>query len=124
MSYRQQQVVSQIERVLGEIFIQQGKTWGINLISINDIVISSDLSRAKIWVSFIGEKNQPAAFKNLQNKAKQIQSLFYKKIILRQVPKLFWFLDQNPDKDCRIEGILDDIKKTQTKDSGIQEPDS
>ena len=75
MNHRHQKLVSQIQRILGEIFIQEGKTWGVNLISVNDIVMSSDLSKANVWVSFIGEKNQTAAFKNLSKHLKEVQIL-------------------------------------------------
>lgn len=115
MKHRHQKLQSQIQRILGEIFIQEGKTWGVNLISINDIVMSSDLSEAKVWVSFIGEKNQAAAFKNLSKRLKAIQSLFYKKLAVRHVPKLIWQLDEDPTRRYRIEEILDDISRSQNK---------
>jgi ribosome-binding factor A len=115
MNHRHQKLVSQIQRILGEIFVQEGKAWGVNLISINDIVMSSDLSEAKVWVSFIGEKNQEGAFKNLSKRFKAVQSLFYKKLAMRHVPKLAWQLDEDPTKHYRIEEILDDISRSQNK---------
>lgn len=113
MSHRLDRVKSQIERILGEIFVKEGPSFGIGLISINDIVISRDLSHAKVWVSFIGEQNQSAAFDRLVSNARTIQTLLYQKLSIKKVPKISWQIDEDPDRSHRIEGILDDIRRSQ-----------
>jgi len=119
MSHRHHKLLSQTQRILGEIFVQEGKAWGVNLISVNDIVMSSDLSEAKVWVSFIGEKDQTFAFNNLSKRFKAIQNLFYKKLATRRAPKLVWQLDDDPTKHYRIEKILDDISRSQDKNPPV-----
>jgi len=119
MSLRLKRVKSQLQRILGEIFSKKGLDFGVGFISINDILISRDLSQAKIWVSFTGVKNQEAIFKRLTRKSKLIQSLVYKKLLMKRAPKLLWYLDKDPQQRYKIESILDDIKSSQDKDSKI-----
>ncbi len=119
MNLRLQRVKSQLQRILGEIFIKEGSGFGVGFISINDILISRDLSQAKIWVSFTGEKNQETIFKRLTKKSKLIQSLLYKKLLMKRVPKILWYLDKDPQQRYKVESILDDIKSSEDKDSKI-----
>ncbi|OGB74022.1 ribosome-binding factor A [candidate division Kazan bacterium RBG_13_50_9] len=118
--HRIERIQSQLERILGEIFIKEGPAFGIGLVSINGIVVSQDLSYAKVLISFIREPNQQAAFDKLVRHANEIQTLLYKRLLIRKVPKLSWQLDLDPNESLRIEKILDDIRNDQKPDSGIQ----
>ncbi len=119
MAHRLEKIESQMRRVLGEIFMKKGSVFDIGLISINDIVISRDLSNAKIWVSFLGEGDHRATFKRLLKSARTIQSLFYKQMPIKRVPKLRWNFDSDPTERFKMEQILDDIKRNQTEDPGV-----
>lgn len=115
MNLRLEKVKSQLRRVLGNIFISKGKDFGIDFVSINDILISRDLSTAKIWVSFTSKTDQQKSFNNLIKNARTIQSLLYKQFVIKKVPKIKWQLDTDLDLECRIEKILDDIKRPEDK---------
>ena len=120
MSRRLEKIGSQMKRILGEIFIKKSSDFDIGLISIDDIVISRDLSQAKVWVSFIGKEDRRTSFKHLLKNTREIQSLFYKQMPIKRVPKIQWQLsDDNLDDRIRMEQLLDDIKRDQTKDSGV-----
>lgn len=111
MSLRLEKVKSQLRRILGNIFMSKSKDFGIDFVSINDILVSRDLSTAKIWVSFTKQTDQQRSFNNLINNSKTIQSLLYKNFVIKKVPKIKWQLDTDSNLECRIEKILDDIKK-------------
>lgn len=119
MSRRLEKISSQIKRTLGEIFIKKSSDFGIGLISIDDIVISRDLSQAKIWVSFLNKEDRGTSFKRLLKNTKEIQSLLYKQMAIKRVPKIHWQLGDTLDDRIRIEELLDDIKRDQTEDSGV-----
>lgn len=119
MSRRLEKIESQMKRILGEIFIKKSSDFDIGLISIDDIVISRDLSQAKIWVSFIGKGERGTSFKRLLKNTREIQSLLYKQMSMKRVPKVQWQLADNLDGRIRIEQILDDIKEDQAEDSGV-----
>lgn len=111
MSLRLEKVKSQLRRILGDIFINKSKDFDIDFISINDILISRDLSTVKILVSFANKTDQQRSFNNLIKNSQTIQSLLYKQFVIKKVPKIKWQLDKGLDLEHRIEKILDDIKK-------------
>jgi len=115
MNLRLEKVKSQLKRILGNIFINKGKDFGIDFVSINDILISRDLSSAKVWVSFASKTDQQGSFNNLIKNSKAIQSLLYKQFVIKKVPKIQWQLDSDFDLEHRIEKILDDIKRPEDK---------
>jgi len=119
MSFRLEKVKSQLKRILGNTFVHKSGDFGIGMVSINDIVVSRDLSSAKVWVSFLNQPNQEAAFKKLLKQTKEIQSTLYQELPIKKVPKIIWQLDVDPDASNRIESILDDIKRTETSDPEI-----
>ena len=82
-------------------------------------MISRDLGSAKVWVSFLNQADQQIAFRNLIKHTKDIQSLLYKDFPIKRVPKIVWQLDEDPDSKHKIEAILDDIKRSDNKDSEI-----
>ena len=63
MSHRIARIQSELERILGEFFLKEGRGFGIGMVSVNGILVSSDLSGAKVLVSFIGEQHPESAFK-------------------------------------------------------------
>lgn len=108
-------VVSQIERLLAQIFHRPEIDLGEGLVTVNDIVVSRDLASAKVWVSFT--HNPEANFKKLLAQSGAIQTQLYKSLPIRKVPKIIWQLWTDPGSGYRIDRILDDIKRTQNQDS-------
>jgi len=111
MSDRVLKVQEQIRRLLAQLLLREGN-FGVGMVSINDILVSRDLSTAKILVSFIAEKDQPAAFKRLLRHAHKLQTHLYKNLPVKKVPKIIWLLDGQPDATYQIEKLLDDISST------------
>lgn len=116
MGYRIERIKSELERILAEIFLKEGGSLGIGMISINGILVSSDLSYAKVLVSFIGEQNPEAAFKKLTQHTKKIQTFTFRRLQIRKVPKLEFELDRDPEGAYRIDQVLDDLNRSKTKD--------
>ena len=91
----------------------------IGIISINDILVSQDLSMVKVWVSFIAEPDQDTAFQKLLRQKNAIQTFLYKNFPVKKVPKIIWQLDTEPDATYRVEKLLDDIQSTSSQDPGL-----
>ncbi len=116
MNLRLEKVKSQLRRILADIFITKGKDFGIDFISINDILISRDLSSAKVWVSFAKQSDSQRSFNGLIKNSKAIQSLLYKQFVIKKIPKIQWQLSTDLDLEFKVEQILDDIKRPKDKD--------
>jgi len=122
MNYRIPKVQHQINRILSEVLLKERDALGVGIVSINDILVSRDLSTVKVLVSFIAEVNQQKAFQKLLRNTNKIQTHLYKNFPVKKVPKIIWQLDNNPDAAYRIEKILDDIKSTTGEDRDISSP--
>lgn len=101
---------------MAETFLKEGRNFGIGMVSINGILVSSDLSYAKVLVSFIGEQNPEAAFKKLIRHAKEIQTTVFRRLQIKKVPRLELALDKDPEGAYRIDKVLDDLHRPKTKD--------
>ena len=119
MYKRIDRIKSELERILGEFFIKEGRSLGIGMVSVNGILVSSDLSYAKILVSFIGEQNPEAAFKKLTKHLRDIQTFAFRRLQIRKVPKLEFELDRDPEGAYRIDKLLDDLDRTENKDPDV-----
>jgi ribosome-binding factor A len=119
MYKRVERIKSELERILGEFFLKEGRGFGIGMVSVNGILVSSDLSSAKVLVSFIGEQHPEAAFKKLIQHGREVQTFVFRRLLIRKVPKLMFELDQDPAGAYRIDQLLDDIDRPKTKDPNI-----
>lgn len=119
MSHRIERIRSELERILGEFFLKEGRGFGIGMVSVNGILVSSDLSYARVLISFIGEQHPEAAFKKLMKHIKEAQTFVFHRLQIRKVPKLEFELDQDPTGAYRIDQLLDDIDRPKNKDSAV-----
>ncbi|MBN2585131.1 30S ribosome-binding factor RbfA [Patescibacteria group bacterium] len=119
MSHRIARIQSELERLLGEFLLKEGRGYGIGMVSVNGILVSSDLSSAKVLISFIGEQHPEAAFKKLLRHGREIQTFVFRRLQIRKVPKLMFELDSDPAGAYRMDQLLDDIDRSKNKDSDV-----
>ena len=112
MSYRLPKVEQHIRRVLSEFLLKERDHLGIGIVSINGILVSRDLSSARILVSFIAEPDQQQAFHKLMRHAREMQTHLFRNFQVKKVPKIIWELDLDPASAYKIEKLLDDISPT------------
>lgn len=120
-NYRLEKVQQQIRRILSEVLLKEKDSFGIGIVSINDILVSRDLSTAKVLISFIAETDQEGAFQKLIRRAGTIQTHLYRNFPVKKVPKIIWLLDKEPDSAYRIEKLLDDIHSTTGENRDLPE---
>lgn len=124
MNRRLAKVQAQIRRILSEMLLKERDSFGVGIVSINDILVSRDLNTVKVWVSFIAEKNQEAAFKKLLRYTNPIQTYLFRNFPVKKVPKITWQLDTEPDATYRIDKLLDDIQPTSGPDQHFSQSDT
>lgn len=124
MNLRLAKVQAQIRRILSEVLLKERDNFGVGIVSINDILVSRDLNTVKVWVSFIAEPNQAAAFKKLLRQNNSIQTYLFRNFPVKKVPKITWQLDIAPDATYRIDKLLDDINPTPRKGRHISQSDA
>ena len=111
-SNRQKKVARLIQKDLSEIFLYKSKDHyqGI-MITITHVLISKDLSVAKVYLSIFPDTNKQNLFKeiNAQKNSIKHELSFKLKHQMRKTPDLLFFLDNSLDHYETINHLLKDI---------------
>ena len=114
---RQQTVSRQLQRDVSEMFQNELRALaGGCLISVTDVWISQDLEQAKVYISIFPKEHEQEIFENIQSKGKEIRYQLGKRVRhqLRLVPELLFRLDQSLDEVEKLEGLLAQIKHSES----------
>ncbi len=108
-SQRQRKVARLIQKEIGDILQQDKKgIVGNHLVSVMDVKISTDLSVAKIYLSFMMVENKENVFNQINDHKSEIRNLLGKNIgkQVRRVPELIFYKDEVEEQAIRLEEIL------------------
>lgn len=119
MSIRTEKVASVVKKALADPInnFARANTQG-SLVTITSVVLSKDLSIAKIYLSIFGGKNSPLGILALiEDNAREIRSELAHKVHLKSVPELKFFLDDTLDQMEHIQKLID---KSKSDDNSIE----
>ena len=101
-----------VHRYVSEIVQFELKDPKVGFVTITDAEVTSDLSYAKIYVSFLGKQERAqAGLRALERSKGYIRSLLGKKLSTRKVPELIFVLDDSLERGNRIDRILEELNK-------------
>jgi ribosome-binding factor A len=113
MSIRTERVANVIKEGIANIL--EREFTGAGLITVTDVRVSDDLKNAKIYISvFLTEGKKEDVIKKLNFEKKQIKFALGKKIYLKYMPEIYFYLDESIDKAERIENIFKQIHKDES----------
>jgi ribosome-binding factor A len=105
-------VNSQIKKEISDIIQKDTEISRGLLVSVTQVLMTKDLRFGKIFVSIYGDgKNKNEIFNNIQKAKKNIRWELGKKIKLRYVPELKFFLDDSIEYGSKITKLLNQINK-------------
>ncbi len=111
MSKRNFRLAGEIKRDLVEIFMTESKNPIINgMVSITDLELSPDGSVAKVYVSKLGnaqERNE--LLEALEQSKGFLRTALSKRLQVRNVPELRFYLDESLEYGAKIEKIIKDL---------------
>ena len=116
---RQKQVAVEITKELNEIFLKmQLNMQDGGMISISSVKVTPDLYEARIYLSFFQVKDEEEVLKKFISRTSEIRGQLGNRMRhqLRVIPQLTFYKDDTLDYVFKIEKILDDLKKDETKD--------
>lgn len=112
MSTKNEKIAELIKRNISEIIQFELKDPKIGFITITDCSVTSDLSYAKLYVSFLGQNaRREAGMKALERSKGYLRSELSKKMSTRKVPELIFQLDDALERGNKIEKIIADMNK-------------
>jgi ribosome-binding factor A len=108
-SKRQQKVARQIQKDLSDIFQKDGRSWFNNaFITVTIVRMSPDLGLARIYLSFLLDKNKDLLMEQIQEKSRHIRQLLGQRVRhqLRIVPELLFFEDDTAAYAAKIDALF------------------
>ncbi|MDB2388579.1 30S ribosome-binding factor RbfA [Alphaproteobacteria bacterium] len=82
-----------------------------NNVTITEVNVSPDLKNAKVFIMPLGGEHQNEVVENLNKVTGRIKKLISSSIKLRQMPKLYFKIDNSFENAKNIENILKNLKK-------------
>lgn len=117
---RSARVASQMQKELA-IILQQGiKDPRIGFITVNEVELSKDLARAKVYITALGAdtEGQKNNISWLNDAAPYIRSEMGKRMRLRNVPYIKFYYDNSFEKGMRVSELLAEPKPVQDTSEG------
>lgn len=110
MKVKAEKISGIIQKEVSEIIQFTLKDPKIGFITITDVTVTGDLSIAKVYVSFLGQKaREEAGMKALDRSKGFIRSELAKRMTIRKVPQLIFLIDDSLEKGNKIERIIFDM---------------
>ena len=111
MTLKAEKIAGIIQKEISEIIQFSLKDPKIGFITITDVTVTNDLSIAKIYVSFLGQKPREEAGMKALDRRGYLRSELAKRMTIRKVPELIFKLDDSLERGNKIERIISEINK-------------
>ena len=105
---RQKRIARQLQKDLGEILQQEGRSWFPGaMLTVTKVYVTADLSISRVYVSIFG-KDAREVLNKVEAQSREIRRLLgiRARHQLRHIPELKFFIDDSLDYIERIEGLL------------------
>lgn len=109
---RVQRIGEELRRVISDIIRSKIKDPRIpEIISVTNVMVTNDLSFAKIFVEIMGTKEeQEEALEGLNSAKGFIKKEISTEVKLRQMPELIFILDETLDINQKMEELIEEVK--------------
>ena len=118
---RSERVSDAVQRELASLIREHVRDPRVGMLSVTDVTVSRDLSVAKVYVAFVGERSAEQIKEGLEalNGASGfLRKLLSSSIALRATPKLNFFYDETGQRSQHLDALID---LAISSDSGNQE---
>ncbi len=118
MSIRTEKVAEEIKHQVSEVLSRDLAELHLGLVTVTQVRMSPDLKQAKIYVSFLGNKETPeACIDKINYRKKQIRMHLSSRIHLRFMPELSFYHDDTTEYANRIDELIKQIHKDDKGDA-------
>ena len=116
-SLRLQRVRELLKRELGEIIRREIPVGDAGLITVNDVLVGSDLHMATVYIGILGnEEQKKKGLAELNHHRKRIQGLVGKAVILKYTPQLRFQIDESIEQGNKVLKIIDELEHASPPD--------
>ena len=111
-SKRQLKFAKLIQEELADIFVKETRNlFGTILITVTRVIVSADLSVAKVYLSLLLTGDKQKTFKEIKDQTKNIRNLLASRIKknVRIIPELIFYLDESAEYAQRINKLIENL---------------
>lgn len=117
-TYRPKRVGEEIQRVLSEKLIRGLKDPLPGFVTVREVQVNRDFTRAKVFYSVIGSDEDKQGAQEVLDAARgMLRAEVGRKVRLRNTPELFFIQDESGERAARIHHLLADVAPSE-KDAG------
>ncbi|MBS1551765.1 MAG: 30S ribosome-binding factor RbfA [Bacteroidetes bacterium] len=126
MSVRTEKVAGEIKHKLNSAMSKDlSEISGLGLVTISKVLVSPDLKLAKIYLSFLGNKEPiDVCLERINSKKKHIRFILAKHITLKYMPDLNFYHDDTIEYADKIQKLLNTINTDSKSDQDSDVKDS
>lgn len=104
---RKDRLAAQIQKELSAIISTQLKDPRVGMLTLSEVVVSPDMSHAKVYYTIFGEHGDPEETKlGLKQAAGFLRSALSKTLSTRTTPELKFVYDDTPEKGDHMEALI------------------
>ncbi len=107
---RLEQVNDLLRSELAKLISEEIKLEG-GLITISRVACSTDLKRAKVYITVLPENFSGTALSKLKRASGFFSNALKKKLTMKFIPRLYWLIDEIERNANEIDDILEQIKR-------------
>jgi len=117
MSIRTEKVAEEIKHKLNTAMSKDlSEIGGLGLVTISKVIISPDLKLAKVYLTFLGNKEPvEKCLEKINAKKKHIRYILAKNIILKYMPDLNFYYDDTAEYADKMQRLINEIHKEEEK---------
>lgn len=122
---RTQRVGDYLKRELALLIQQEVRDPRVGMVNINEVEVSRDLSHAKVFVTFVGERIDQDCAQSLQalNKASGfLRSRIASTNHMRTTPRVFFVLDTSVQRGAHLTSLIDRAVAADASHRTLEEP--
>ncbi|MDB6038783.1 MAG: rbfA [Verrucomicrobiales bacterium] len=109
-SLRLQRVQELLKREIGEVIRRELPVSEVGVITVNEVVVSSNLHSATVFVGFVGtEVQRKRGMTMLHKERKRLTGLVGRAVILKYTPQLRFVMDENAKRGDRVLQIIEQL---------------
>lgn len=120
-SHRIEKVNALLQQLVGEIILTHVDIYDA-LVTVSKVETSRDLKWAKIWISIVGAGDAKSSDKKimetLEKNLYEIQGEVNRRLAMKIVPRLQFFLDTAPRYAQHINELIEQIRKEDSEKGG------
>ncbi|MCU0317957.1 MAG: 30S ribosome-binding factor RbfA [Amoebophilaceae bacterium] len=117
-----QKVARLLQKVLGEIFVQEtSKLLSNHVVTVTEVSMSPDLGLAKVYLSFIFSKGEFDMLAQVQQRKGVFRKLLGNRIgnKLRKVPELKFYIDNSAAHAAKMHKLLSGLDMPEYSDGAV-----